>query len=294
MDMNLRIILVIVGALIIIGIIMVDRIKHKKRQDSPYERFDELGELDLPSMRATQERPDHDELDGLPAGYVPDAAIAGKAKSGAVDLRPFTSMDETVPMVATARPQERVEQAIEPVSEPLQLTDKDIAPTQILAESPPAPVDLQSGNKAARKMILSLLILAQKGEQFRGSQIKMVMKELGFVYGNMDIYHQMAGDEPLLSIANVLEPGIFKPDPDDLASLQTPGLVLFAQLPAIYSGDELVERWYSTAKKLKASLNGRLTDMYQQPLGDGYIDRLRTEAEAFGAIVPDSKYERDE
>lgn len=58
MDMDLRIVLLVVGALIIIGLIVADRIKRNKTQDQPYRRFSESDDFDLPSMSASHEAPE--------------------------------------------------------------------------------------------------------------------------------------------------------------------------------------------------------------------------------------------
>lgn len=287
--MDLRIILVVIGALIIIGLIVVDRIKRKKKQDSPYRRFSEE-EFELPSMSATQETPAHDELDGLRVDETED-------------LQSAAEMDEVVPLVVDDYPQPPVGVVLtDSVREPEAESDAETTAAQAAHEQPlndhttTAQIPAQSVSQPEPElepveeieveeepgMVLSLLVLAQKGEKFRGSQIKMALKEGGFVYGDMDIFHQMEGDEALVSIANVLEPGTF--EPDEISSIKTPGLVLFAQLPASCSGDELFNRWYRSARKLKAALGGRLTDMRQQPLNDDSVNQLRAKAEAFSAV----------
>lgn len=286
MDIDLRIILVIIGALIIVGLIIVDRIKRKKMQESPYRRVmmsGESEELELPSMSATQEAPAHDELGELRIDEE-------------VDLQAVTEADEAPAIIAADYPQEpaRVvltDSVMESEPEPVAVQEQpdsatEQSPAQSAPETEPEPEQADEVEiEEDPGMVLSLLVLAQKGEKFRGSQIKMAFKETGFVYGEMNIFHQMEGDEAIISIANVLEPGTF--ELAEISSLKTPGLVLFAQLPASCSGDELFSRWYRSARKLKAALGGRLTDMRQQPLGDDYIDQLRAEAEAFTAIGQD-------
>ena len=293
--MDLRIILVVIGALIIVGLIVVDRIKRKKTQDSPYRHFSEE-EFELPSMSATQDTPAHDELDGLRVDETEE-------------LQSAAEVDEVAPMVVEDYPQQPVGVVLtDSVREPEAESDAETTAAQAAHDQPlndhtaTVQIPAQSASQPEQAdeveveeepgMVLSLLVLAQKGEKFRGSQIKMALKETGFVYGDMDIFHQMEGDEALVSIANVLEPGTF--ELDEISSLHTPGLVLFAQLPASCSGDELFNRWYRTARKLKAALGGKLTDMRQQPLDDDYVDRLRAEAEGFIAMSTDSEQEKDE
>jgi len=312
--MDLRIILVAIGALIIIGLIVVDRIKRKKMQDSSYRRFSEDEEFELPSMSATQDTPAHDELDGLRVDETEELQSAAEVDE-AEELQSAAEVDEVVQVVVEDDSQQPVGVVLtDSVREPEAESDAETTAAQATHDQPlndhtaTVQIPAQSASRPEPElepeqvdeveveeepgMVLSLLVLAQKGEKFRGSQIKMALKETGFVYGDMDIFHQMEGDEALVSIANVLEPGTF--ELDEISSLHTPGLVLFAQLPASCSGDELFNRWYRTARKLKAALGGKLTDMRQQPLHDDYVNRLRAEAEGFIAMGTNSEQEKDE
>ena len=271
MDIDLRIILLAIGALFIVGLILVDQIKRKKREDQPYKRFSESNDFELPPMSTTDDTPTHDELDEL--------HIDGATLSEQVVVEDGLGDQPEPETLADPELEDRgVEASHAESDESLQAESPSESDNETQDES-------ENEQEQGQGMVLSLLVLAPKGEQFRGSQIKMALKETGFSYGNMNIFHQMKGGDSVVSVANVLEPGTF--EMDDIDALRTPGLVLFAQLPGPHSGGEAFERWYKSARKLKAALSARLTDMHQQPLEKDNIEKLRTEAEGFAAMSQD-------
>ena len=275
-DLDLRIILLVVGALIIVGLIIADRVKRKKRGDMPYNRFSEGEDFELPSMRATHEAPSHDDLDELRMDDRSSAAT--------------TVFDDSESEIVESVSVESVDAPIEETIEDSGTIDVDPTLESVSDLEPASEESQEEPPKEAEKMgdpglVLSLLILAPKGEKFRGTQINMALKEVGFRFGKMDIFHLTDGDEALVSVANVLEPGTF--NPDEITTLKIPGLVIFSQLPAARSGDEVYDTWYRSARKLKAALSGRLTDMRQQPLESDYFENLRAQAESYPASNPE-------
>lgn len=279
MDMELRIILIGVGALIIIGLIIADQIKRKRAQELSYRRRSQDDEFDLPSMSTIQEEPEQDQLGELHIG-------------DEVNWSPVAQTDkpaEPAQVVITAIPEDSAgeidDMSIEPVlgSEP----EPEPEPDQPIIDESGSEGAFENGDEVAEEaaaengMVLSLLLLAPKGEKFRGTQLKMALKESGFSFGKMDIFHLLDGDEAVVSVANVLEPGFF--DPVEMGEIKTPGVVIFSQLPSARSGGEVFEQWHRAIKKLNAALGGRLTDMSQQQLAGDYFYRLRAEAESYPA-----------
>ncbi|MCW8825238.1 MAG: hypothetical protein OQK78_02330 [Gammaproteobacteria bacterium] len=288
MDVELRITLLVIGALIIVGLIFADRLKRKNRADSPYKRFSESEDFDLPSMSASHESPSHADLDGL---RMDDQAAIDSTDVASDDDENSAVASDVVTESSSQDFESTTEIKIEAVSQtvPDAIDEADESnseqPLEVESEVEPEIEEDPS-------LVLSLLVLAPKGEKFRGTQIKMALNEVGFVFGKMDIYHLLDGDETLVSVASVLEPGTF--DPNEMGAIKIPGLVVFSQLPAARSGEEVYDTWYRTTKKLKAALSGRLTDMRQQPLSDDYFDKLRSEAEAFAPTDLSSLQENSE
>ncbi|NOR51570.1 MAG: hypothetical protein GQ470_03025 [Gammaproteobacteria bacterium] len=280
--MDLRIILIVIGALVIIGLIIADRIKRKKRQENsfippPGRALSGDEEFELPSMNAAQEAPVHDELSKLHNDAPP---LSGQAATEFQAKEPVDDVDiELVDVVELDAEQTVVEPdtAQHPQEELKQNSD------------PNDPDDIEADEQG---MVLSLLLLAPKGGKFRGTQLKMALQESGFSHGKMDIFHHMDGDEALVSVANVLEPGTF--NHDDMATLKTPGVVIFSQLPASRPGSELYSVWYTAIRKMNTALGGRLTTIDRMPLENDHFDKLRQQAAGFSAIAQDLVQAQDE
>lgn len=290
MDMDLRIILVVVGALVIIGLIIADRIKRKKSHNQPYRRFSESEDLDLPSMSATHEAPAHDDLGDMHIDDVVD--LSSIAQPEEFDVSEAVVISNSNLETTTSFEAEHIELP-EPMDESVGVIDA-VEEFDEVDDSVPAPdqhddvveenEDLEEAEEA-KGMVLSLLLLAPKGEKFRGSQLKMALKESGLSYGKMEIFHQLDGDEALVSVANVLEPGTF--DPEEMSTLKTPGVVIFSQLPSLRAGAEVFAAWHTAARKLNIALGGRLCSINRMPLEDGYFEQLQQQAEQFDAVDQD-------
>jgi len=285
MDIDLRIILLVIGAVFIIGLIVADNIKRKKKENLPYKRFSEGKDFELPSMSTVDDGPNHDTLDELRVDETASAepmAFRSELKDKLED-EGSSKLEMELGKISSEASDDSISQASEQPDSKLSLENEALASDAVVDEVQDEKIE-ESPNSSAPQMVLSLLVLAPKGEQFRGSQIKMALSEAGFTFGKMDIFHLSEGDESLVSVANVVEPGSFLPD--ELADFKTPGLVVFSQLPALLSGGEVYAKWYKAAKKINVVLGGRLTDLHQNPLDSDAFDALRLQAEEISAALP--------
>lgn len=287
MDMDLRIVLVVVGALVIIGLIIADRIKRKKSHNQPYRRFSESEDLDLPSMSATHEAPAHDDLGDMHIDDVVD--LSSIAQPEEFDVSEAVVISNSNLETTTSFEAEHIELP-EPMDETVGVIDaveafEEVDDSVQVPELHTNVVEESEEIEEAKGMVLSLLLLASKGEKFRGSQLKMALKECGLSYGKMKIFHLLDGDEALVSVANVLEPGTF--DPEEMSTLKTPGVVIFSQLPSLRAGAEVFAAWHTAARKLNIALGGRLCSINRMPLEDGYFEQLQQQAEQFDAVDQD-------
>ena len=75
-------------------------------------------------------------------------------------------------------------------------------------------------------------------------------------------------------MANILEPGNF--DIDNVKSMATPGILVFAKLPGPINGLNTLLRIYIKQQAcLLKSLNGRLCDESRQPVTSDIIEAMR-------------------
>jgi cell division protein ZipA len=114
-----------------------------------------------------------------------------------------------------------------------------------------------------QERIIALYIVAPDGKYLAGSSIQAALSELGFRFGEMDIFHhygtgQLTGDRPLFSLVNIHEPGYF--DIANMNGFSTAGLSIFTRLPVIHDAEMtftfMLEITRRLANKLGAGIQG--------------------------------------
>ncbi len=165
-------------------------------------------------------------------------------------------------------------------SEDLDDLDEKIVASRDAVEVEPTP---QKDNEPAaqKERVIVLSVMAGEGKQFGGTAIAAAASSLGMIFGEHDIYHAypVNADEPLFSLANVLEPGSF--DNMNLENLSTPGLALFMRLPGPQSGEQALGSMLSTATQLAEQLGGELCDERRRPLTSEKREVLQRQAAGY-------------
>lgn len=125
--------------------------------------------------------------------------------------------------------------------------------------------------------VVTLFVLAPEGEPFGGNLIKNAMNKTDLQPGDMDIYHHYENvngvDEPIFSVANMVEPGTFSLDA--MESFSTPGLVLFLQLPTAVDAVSAFDEMVRTARNLSVHLQGSVRDATHSALTNQTVAHLR-------------------
>lgn len=139
--------------------------------------------------------------------------------------------------------------------------------------------------EAAAELIIALFVLSSPEQPFQGLDLFAVFEELGMRYGRMKIYHhyglgELKVDEPIFSVANLVEPGTFDPTADDF---QTVGVAMFMRLPGPFGGRVALELLLNNAQKLAELLEGTVVDERRQPLAQPTIEQLRNKIIQFEA-----------
>lgn len=124
-------------------------------------------------------------------------------------------------------------------------------------------------------------IMAREGRNIDGQDLLYCLKKLGFVYGEMDIFHRHlevdGHGEVLFSVANMVKPGTF--DPARMSNFYTPGISLFMQLPPAGRGEAHLKLMLQAAGKLVEELDALLMDIERKPMSEltlgTYLDELR-------------------
>jgi len=133
-------------------------------------------------------------------------------------------------------------------------------------------------------LVLSVSIFADEEENFSGPEIKEALEAEGLEYGAMRIFHFhdpdkkdiSENDDAVFSVASVMEPGFF--DQGKLDALQTPGLMLFCQLPGPLPGDIALEMMLDKGRGLAVRLHGHMCDdkrnRFTAQARNHYLDRI--------------------
>lgn len=124
-----------------------------------------------------------------------------------------------------------------------------------------------------------VLYLHARGGRIAGSDILAATEKVGLEHGAMGIFHRLyegsRSMQPIFSMANMLAPGTF--DPDAMADFSTPGLALFASLPAPVSALDAFDAMLATGQRLAELLDAELRDDSHSVLTRQGIQALREE-----------------
>lgn len=129
--------------------------------------------------------------------------------------------------------------------------------------------------------VIVLTVMAREEKYFSGPLLLKVLQEAGLVHGEMGLFHyHLAGkDEPLFSVANILEPGRF--ELSEIATLQTPGLALFMRMPTVVPGEQALQILLQKSRQIAAQLSGSLCDEQRQSLGEEKLAELEQKARRY-------------
>lgn len=258
---TLRIILIVLGVLLVAGIWLADRIR-RRRASRPPQHWNEIEEFNEEaisieeSFPSAEKEPHPDEWVGqaftarrndvLDDEQLEELKGLGSGESGDVDDAPSLNRDDAEEKASAGRAEAKQ----------------------------PMPAE----------EVIVLTLLAGKGKKLRGPLLLKALQESGLAHGDMDIFHfHVEGHkEPLFSVANVLEPGRFVLS--EMAQMETPGVALFMQLPAVMPGEEALRMMLQRARQMAAQLSASLCDGQRQPLDDAALAELERRAKKFPAL----------
>lgn len=160
--------------------------------------------------------------------------------------------------------------------------------TSIPFETKPAPVEEVSSDFGKRqsddyeKLVL-LYLAAKSGQTISGAELVLATEKVGLVYGYRNVYHRLAegtgSNEPIFSMANVIQPGYF--DLTQIDSLQTPGVSFFMTLPGPVTAVRAWETMLPIAERMAQLLDAVLLDSDRNALGRQRILHIKEDLRAF-------------
>lgn len=127
------------------------------------------------------------------------------------------------------------------------------------------------------QMSLVFTVMAKPEKFLDGLEIQRVLEQLDMQFGEMQLFHRYlvsSKKQILFSAANVVEPGTLVPDQFDI--LQTPGLLLFANLPGALNGLLLFDEILDAANQLAEQLDGVICNDQREPMTQKDIEAMRS------------------
>lgn len=128
---------------------------------------------------------------------------------------------------------------------------------------------------------LIVIHVQAKSAFFTGTDLLRVINYQQLKFGDMNIYHAYDNDQVIFSMSNMLQPGHF--EPEHIADMQTPGVILFTQLALLADPETACDRILRCAKTFARELDGKLSSSDQTLLSDENIQSFKDKAAYFAA-----------
>ena len=171
------------------------------------------------------------------------------------------------------------------------LVDAEIGSVRRVGGEPPddglgetAPAERAEEDSEPLQKTLFLIVSSPAGQSFSGQSVMEAAEQVSLKLGGDQLLHySKLSDEgrenAVFSVAHLREPGTF--DPEALASLSTPGLLLYMNLPGPIGARQGVELMLLTAQRLAEKLDGKVCDQRRKELTEEGIIELREKAAAY-------------
>ncbi|WP_241576381.1 cell division protein ZipA [Rosenbergiella collisarenosi] len=292
MMQDLRLILIVVGAIAIIALLAHGLWTNRKERssifrDRPHKHFPQRRDESLDDDEATsptEERSLVQPRQPTPAKEAPAAPRANEtapATSHPAPLKantlregialqgdPLLGNDEAV---TKAEPQPVATPSIEEESVPTAApssvphSEVSIEPVEPAEEKPSTPEKISEAAPVKERLTETVLVFhvaAHAGSELNGEALLQAILQAGFQFGEMNIFHRHlspTGSGPVLfSLANSVKPGSF--DPDTMSEFTTPSVSIFMMVPCYGDALQNFKLMLQSAQRIADDVGGVVMD----------------------------------
>ncbi|WP_159566749.1 cell division protein ZipA [Budvicia diplopodorum] len=263
MMQNLRLVLIVVGAIAILALLIHGLWTSRKERSSIFrdKSFKKRGISQKTEV----------SFESLDEGV-------GPVRVRTVSTHSSDPLDESKPEIVVKTevlPQE-AELKLDTEPSPMQmsfddvlLTDTDEVPEPVQPVSvEPSPQEAQTQlaeskePAALKELVIVLHVSALNGGSISGEPLLQSILHAGFQFGAMGIFHRHvdpAGSGPVLfSLANMVKPGSF--DPEQMSDFSTPGVSMFMMVPSYGDAHQNFKLMLQSAQRIADDVGGVVLD----------------------------------
>lgn len=282
---NLRLILIVVGAIAILALLVHGLWTSRKERSSIFR--------DKPFKRGVTQKKEQpfDSLDeGV--GEVRVRTVSTSSADPLVSSSPVRKSEEpTISSIDEPQEPDVLDTTPEDIKEPspIQMSFDDVLLNDNQPEEVEQPAAAEAPNEVAqsavpspeplKELVIVLHVSALNGGTVAGEPLLQSILHAGFKFGAMNIFHRHvdpAGSGPVLfSLANMVKPGSF--DPEHMADFSTPGVSIFMMVPSYGDANQNFKLMLQSAQRIADDVGGVVLDESRHMMTPQKLETYKTQ-----------------